>query len=219
MKSIYKSVLNFFIKFKFRNKSVRFLENVTIDRRCSFEGFNSVGRDNKLLNVFLGMGTYTGSEVKLNSVKIGRFCSIGSFIRNTTGRHPTSTFISTHPAFFSVGKAAGFTFSNVQKFKEVEYATGEYLVEIGNDVWIGDNVTILDGIKIGDGAIVGSNSLVTKNIEPYTINYGLPAKKVRYRFKSDEIQFLNSLSWWNKEVSWIRENAHRFENIDNFRNT
>ena len=74
---------------------------------------------------------------------------------------------------------------------------------IGNDVWIGNNVTIMQGIKIGDGAIIGTNSLVTKDIEPYTIVGGNPARGIRTRFDEDTIAFLLQLQWWNWEVAKI----------------
>lgn len=91
-----------------------------------------------------------------------------------------------------------------------------YLIEIGNDVWIGDRVTILDGIRIGDGAIIGSGAVVTKDIEPYTINVGVPAKSIRKRFIEDEIKFLLEFKWWNKDWEWIKINSDKFESIENF---
>ena len=64
------------------------------------------------------------------------------------------------------------------------------MTEIGNDVWIGNNVTIKYGVKIGDGAIIGSGAVVTKDVEPYSIVGGVPAKIIKYRFRPDEIEFL-----------------------------
>lgn len=216
LKTIYKKINNNLIKKKF--KTVIFHKYSEIDIRCFFEGFNSVGMFSKLNSIYLGRGTYLGRNNELTSVKIGNFCSIGSFIINTTGRHPSSVFVSTHPAFFSKGKAAGFNFINENKFDELSFVNGDYLVEIGNDVWIGDRVTIMDGVKIGDGAIIGSNALVTKDIAPYTINVGVPARVIRKRFTDDEISSLKKTQWWNNDISWLQENAHYFENINSFLN-
>lgn len=201
------------MKFKNRKINVRFLNGCKIDANCFFEGNNSIGENSKSNNCYFGLGTYIGRNNELSNIKIGRFCSIGSFIVNTTGRHPSSVFVSTHPAFFSKGKAAGFTFIKNTKFKEMIYVEDNYLVSIGNDVWIGDNVTILDGVKIGDGAIIGTGSVINKDIEPYAICVGVPAKLIRKRFTEDEIDFLLELKWWDKDWSWIKDNCNDFDDI------
>lgn len=216
MKEILKSILQWYFRFKLRNKNIRFLKGSKINRNCFFEGFNSVGERTKLSNCYFGQGSYVGRNNELSSIKIGKYCSLGSFINNTAGRHPASVFVSTHPAFFSKGKAAGFTYVEENKFEELKRVNDRYLVEIGNDVWIGDNVTILDGLKIGDGAIVGAGSIVTKDIEPYTINIGVPAKPMKKRFKDEQINFLIDFKWWDRDLDWIEENANLFENITLF---
>lgn len=203
-------------KIRYRRKKVIFLRESKI-RKCSFEGNNSIGLNNNLNHVAVGFGTYTGRNVQLSRVKIGKFCSIGSFIRNTTGRHPTKLFVSTHPAFFSIGKAAGFTYSKQQMFNELNYNQDKFLLTIGNDVWIGDNVTIMDGLVIGDGAIIGSGAVVTKNIEPYSINVGVPARKISSRFKDDEISWLLNFKWWNKDADWLTRNSGFFSDLGNFK--
>jgi Acetyltransferase (isoleucine patch superfamily) len=195
---------------------MRFLKGSKIDRNCFFEGYNSVGERTRLSNCYFGQGSYVGRSNELSSVQIGKFCSIGSFIINATGRHPSSVFVSTHPAFFSEGKAAGFTFINKTKFKELHYVEQNYLISIGNDVWIGDRVTIFDGIKIGDGAIIGAGSIVTKDIEPYTINVGIPAKPIKKRFTDEQIQWLLKFKWWDRDLDWIKENAELFDKIEKF---
>lgn len=125
MKILIKQTLNLFLqlyyKFKFRSINVRFLNNSKITKSCFFEGYNSVGERTKLSNCYLGQGSYVGRNNELSSVKIGKFSSIGSFIINTTGRHPSSLFVSTHPAFFSEGQPAGFTFTSKRKFQELFY--------------------------------------------------------------------------------------------------
>lgn len=74
-----------------------------------------------------------------------------------------------------------------------------YPVEIENDVWIGTSVIIMDGVKIGDGAILAAGSVVTNNVPPYAIVGGVPAKIMKYRFNSDEIEYLLSFKWWDKD--------------------
>jgi acetyltransferase-like isoleucine patch superfamily enzyme len=199
---------------QYRKKKVSFLRKSIVDRACYFEGYNSIGESTRLNCCSIGRGTYIGRKNEFSRIKFGRFCSIGSFITNTTGNHPTQKFVSTHPAFFSKGQAAGFTFMTKTKFKEFNFAEEGYLVSIGNDVWVGDHVTILDGVRIGDGAIIGSNALVTKDIKPYTINVGVPAKPIRKRFTDEQIEFLSEFQWWNKDFKWITQNAELFDNIE-----
>ena len=74
---------------------------------------------------------------------------------------------------------------------------------IGNDVWIGQNAVILPGVHIGDGAIIGANSIVGKNVEPYTIVVGNPAKVLRKRFDDELIGLLQSFKWWKKSIDEI----------------
>jgi len=87
---------------------------------------------------------------------------------------------------------------------------------IGNDVWIGNNVTILQGVTIGDGAIVGAGSVVTKDIEPYAVYVGNPARKIKYRFAGEEIEKLLKIQWWNQSREWLREHAESFANPGQF---
>lgn len=214
LRKIYHFFTSEFFKRKF--KKVKFFSGVFIDAKTNFYGKGSVGANSKICSCSIGNGTYIGKNCDLVQVKIGKFCSIGSFIRNTTGRHPTKIFVSTHPAFFSKGKAASFTFSEKQYFDELQYNSDNFLVTIGNDVWIGDNVIIMDGITIGDGAIIGSGSVVTKDIEPYSINVGVPAKKIRSRFNDEEISWLLKFKWWNRDFEWIKTNSKFFHDINYF---
>jgi carbonic anhydrase/acetyltransferase-like protein (isoleucine patch superfamily) len=126
--------------------------------------------------------------------------------------------VSIHPAFFSTAKQAGFTYVKKQLFNEKLYSSEqpEIHLEIGNDVWIGNNVSIMGGIKIGDGAIIGTKSLVTKNVEPYSIVGGVPAKILSKRFTDEEIGFLINAKWWEKDENWIIDNVDLFSNINNF---
>ena len=214
LKKIIKSILVVFYKTKWINSKVKFLNNSKIDKNTFFEGYNSLGESTVVFDSYIGYGTYIGKHNFISKIKFGRFCSIGSFIINVSGVHPTSKFASTHPAFFSKGKAAGFTFSKEQKFQEQKYAEENYLVVVGNDVWIGDNVTIMSGVKIGDGAVIGTNSLVTKDVMPYSINVGVPSKVIKYRFSSEIIEELLFLKWWDKGFKWIKENSIYFSDVE-----
>ena len=215
-----KKIIKYFYKVHLKyKKNIIIHKKVYIDFETVFEGKNVINKDSQIFNSKVGFASYIGPNSIIENCTIGKYCSVGPFVRIVTGTHPTSKFVSTHPAFFSTQKQAGFTYVKDNKFDEVIYINKEkrISVEIGNDVWIGENVTILGGIKIGDGAIIGANAVVTKNIEPYSINVGIPSKKIGFRFCKEDIDFLEEKQWWNYPEQWIIENANKFNDINEIR--
>ena len=93
-------------------------------------------------------------------------------------------------------------------------------IVIGNDVWIGYEAVIMAGVHIGDGAIIGTRAVVTKDVPPYTIVGGLPAKKIRSRFDDKTIELLQQLKWWNWDTKKISKNldAIRKTNVEALKN-
>lgn len=189
----------------------------TIIGRCSFfEGNNVVGCNTFFVGN-MGFGSYMGEHCEISTC-IGRYCSIGRNVRTVQGFHPTSKWVSTHPAFYSPEKQAGFSYVKQRKYDEVRYADKEnkLAVNIGNDTWIGDNVIILAGVSIGDGAIIATGAVVTKDVEPYAIVGGVPAKVIKYRFTEDIISKLLDVQWWNESEEWIKNYVDNFKNVEKF---
>lgn len=136
--------------------------------------------------------------------EIGKFCSIANDVKIfLDGEHETSN-ISTYP----FGYFKGFTSKKRYKTK----SKGK--VVIGNDVWIGYGVTILSGVNIGDGAVIGAKSLVVKNIPPYTIVGGVPAKIIKKRFDDKTIEELQKIQWWNWSDQKIQKNIDNLKGDD-----
>ena len=179
-------------------------------------GKNKINKRVILDNCKIGFGTYIGENSKFYKSDIGKYCSIGANVKIIVGKHPTEKFVSTHPSFFSLKRQAGFTYVEKNFFHEVIDKDLNYSVFIGNDVWIGEDVKILEGIRIGDGAIIGTGAVVTKNIESYSINVGIPAKVIKYRFEKKEIQFLLDFEWWNRDEIWIKKNIMKFTDVKKF---
>lgn len=160
-------------------------------------------------NVQIDNYSYIASNSSITNAKIGKFCSIGPNFCCGLGIHPTDG-ISTSPMFYSTAKQNGITL--VSKNKIIESKT----TLIGNDVFIGANVTVLDGVTIGDGAIIGAGAVVIKDIPPYAIAVGVPAKVVKYRFEKVQIEKLMQIEWWNFEEDKLQDIEKYFFDIDMF---
>ena len=148
------------------------------------------------------IGDYTYSKVgptifswnDETKLKIGKFCSLGEEVVFILGGEHRADWITTYPfnALFSEG--AHIT----------GHPSSKGDIVVGNDVWIGYQSCILSGVTIGNGAIIGARSIVTKDVPPYAIVAGNPAKFVRYRFPQETIDKLENLAWWDWDISVIK---------------
>ena len=161
-----------------------------IDSATELAGGNRFYKGAKIYASKIGRHTYV-SSARIANTEIGAFCSIGPDVNiGGLGAHPTR-WISTHPAFYSTRKQSGISFTKIDMFDELKPN------KIGNDVWIGARALILDGVTIGDGAIVAAGAVVTKDVPPYAIVGGVPAKLIRTRFEPPVIEALLKWQWWN----------------------
>ena len=156
----------------------------------------------------VGRQTYYNKNLYIDNPNtiIGSFCSIGADVTIGHGIHPLN-FLSTSP----------YLYFNILGFKKKKMVShDEYWetepIQIGNDVWIGDGVFIKNGIIIGDGAIIGAKAVVTKDVPPYAIVAGIPAKIIKYRFNKSIIKKLLQLKWWNLDEKIIKNIP--YDNID-----
>ena len=140
-------------------------------------------------------------KINHDKLKIGRFCSIacGAKFLFTSGNHSLKSLSTyTFPIFFEEWELDSADITSAWDNK------GDIIV--GNDVWIGFEAVIMQGVRIGDGAIIGSRAVVTKDVEPYTIVGGVPAKPIRKRFDDETIKALLDLRWWDFPAERIKEN-------------
>ena len=108
---------------------------------------------------------------------------------------------------------------NENRFEENRYVTGShYSVVIENDVWIGADAKIMEGVTIGDGAVVAAGALVLKDVEPYSVVAGCPAKVIRNRHDDKSKKLLLKYRWWDKSEEWLRQHSQLFEDISSFIN-
>lgn len=174
---------------------------------CTFSEYNTISGTSILFNTKMGRFSYVTSGQISNS-EIGAFTSIGPGVKiGGFGKHPMQ-WISTHPAFYSIRPPSGFSFSDKNYFEEFQP------VNIGNDVWIGERAMILDGVNVGNGAVIGAGSIVTKDVMPYEVVAGIPAKRIRMRFTDSEIYDLEKSAWWKKGDSFLMQNAFLLRSND-----
>ena len=163
--------------------------------------------------ISVGRFTYGNPAFKLwgeqEMIEIGSFCSIAENVTIFGGGEHNYDWVTTFPLRIAYDDAlAG----------KDGHPTTKGKTKIGNDVWIGYGATILSGVTIGDGAIIGACSLVSKDVSPYSVAGGNPAKLIRYRFTEQQIRELLKIQWWN----WPHHRIIEFidllsqENIDHF---
>lgn len=174
-----------------------------VDNRSRVAARARVYRFAKLRNTTVGDYTYIAPESSFNNSTIGKFCSIAWGVKAGMGRHPVN-YISTSPVFYAQRNALGTAFALQDSFEEY------YPVVIGNDVWIGAETLIMDGVTVGDGAIIAAKSLVNRDVPPYAVVGGIPARVIKYRFEPDIIEKLLEMKWWNWSDDQLRRSAGAF---------
>lgn len=156
---------------------------------------------NSYTNDFISVGDYTYGYPKVmcwdkdTHLYIGKFCSIGEDVTILLGGEHRSDWNTTYP--FNA------LLENFYDIKGHPASKGDII--IGNDVWIASGAKIMSGVTIADGAIVAANALVTKDIPPYAIAGGVPAKVIKYRFSTDIIEKLEKMKWWNLNEKILAE--------------
>lgn len=185
--------LGSFIKRKMRNSEYKKRDIVVnridlVNKNFNAEPGVRLGEVAVEENVSMGKNSYMISGRIYSDVKIGRYCSIAANVAIGGFEHPLQ-WLSTSP---------------FQYLKNKDYIKEKTkITNIGNDVWIGANAYIKSGIKIGDGAVIGSGAVVNKDVLPYSIMVGVPAKLLRYRFESIVINKMLDLKWWELNQEFI----------------
>lgn len=176
-----------FLKFNTKSAHNLLAEAPSVGAQCSFLGRCTIGAFS-----YVGIG-------KISATDIGRYCSIAHDVIIGPTNHPTDRFTTHLIAFGSRGP-----FGPSKEFETLARnlpAPGNNArTVIGNDVWIGAKALVKRGVTIGDGAVIGGGSVVVKDVEPYSIVGGSPARHIRYRFDKTTRDRLLALRWWNYDI-------------------
>ncbi|MBQ8219779.1 MAG: CatB-related O-acetyltransferase [Bacteroidaceae bacterium] len=182
------SLLYSFFSMKKLKKGISFFS--LWDKKCKFDSTKCfIGPLAKMYDTKLGNYTRLRHFCTVAHAEIGNFCSIATGTKIGVAGHPTN-LLSTNSIFY-LDHSLNPRFKN-----QIEY-TPYSPIKIGNDVWIGEKCLIMPGITIGDGAIIAAHAVVTKDVPPYAVVGGIPAKVIKFRFSEEIIEKLLSIKWWN----------------------
>ncbi len=169
------------------------IQNSTVDRNAA------IGSGSQVLNSSVDRFSYCGYDCKLINCKVGAFCSMADEVVIGGANHPID-WVSTSPVFYRDKSIVHKKYATFERPEDPE-------IEIGNDVWIGYRAMIVPGVKVGDGAVIGMGSVVTKDVGPYEIWAGNPAKLIRKRFPDEIIDQLVLSKWWSLSEERINDIA------------
>ena len=215
---------------KYKNE-VYFLENVTVEENvviynnvrisdsvlerdcvigedsvlnnCQIGNYCKLNRNTMLGNTKIGDYTYAGMRLTAFHSLIGKFCSISWNVTIGGANHDYNK-LTTHAMLYN--KQFGMTDTPL-------YDRFNNSCVIGNDVWIGAGAQVLRGTNIGDGAVIAAGAVVTRDVEPYSIMAGVPAKKIGQRFNNTIIDKLEEIKWWDFDSAIIKENITLFNEV------
>lgn len=156
-------------------------------------------------NVSIGDYSYLKPCTFIRNCTIGKFCCIADNLTVGLNEHPISDFSSYRLNGLS---------SPIRNKVSVPAPSMEKHVTIGNEVWIGQDVIIKQGVTIGNGAVIGARAVVTKDVPPYAVVAGVPARIVKYRFEQEKIEFLQTIQWWDWSLEKIVENQEKLHSFN-----
>jgi acetyltransferase-like isoleucine patch superfamily enzyme len=184
------------------------------DSNSSFEKTSEIRRTAKLKGSKIGSYSRINPGCIVYNATVGNFTAIGRDSSIGLGQHPTN-YVSTQNIFYKKNNMSN------RWYKPIDFEVKK--ITIGSDVWIGVEAMVLDGVSIGHGAIVGARAVVTKDVPPYAIVVGMPAKVVKYRFSPEIIERLLEVAWWglpeselDEKVEFFRSNVIDLDFIDHF---
>ena len=200
-------LIPFFIKnyirlalLKINNPTVFIGHGVEIDPSTTIVGKGcAINAYNRISHSQIDRYTYTARNCNVMNASIGSFCSIGPGCQIGLGSHP-SHFVTTSPIFYSTAGQL-----NGKRWVERDYYEEFTPVQIGNNVWLGANVIVMDGVTIGEGAICAAGAVIMKDVPPYSLVAGMPAKVIKYRFDTVTINQILVMDLFSRDDELLKE--------------
>lgn len=192
------------LKNKTLGKEVTLHERVELIN-VEFGEYNEIGQENRLENVKMDSYSYTGQYCFIQNAHIGKFVNMAAFVRIGPTDHPIERPTLHH--FTYRASMYGFAYKDEEDFFEKR---DKRITSIGHDTWIGHGAIVKPEVRVGNGAVIGAGAIVTKDVPPYGVVVGNPAKIIKYRFLPETIQELERIKWWDWTYEKIKENYQDF---------
>ncbi len=173
--------------------------------RCTLGRYTEIADSCRLTETEVGDYSYLMEGCMAWCVRIGRFANIAARVRMNATHHPMDRATLHHFTY-----RAGDYFDDAEHEADFFAARRERWVEIGHDTWIGHGAVVLPGVRVGDGAVVGSNAVVTRDVAPYTVVAGVPARPLRERFTPAVAARFQALAWWDWDHARLRASLDDF---------
>jgi phosphonate metabolism protein (transferase hexapeptide repeat family) len=180
-------------------------------RKSEIGGWTAIGPHCSISESTFGDYSYLAGHVSMVWTDVGKFASIAAQTRINPGNHPTWRVTQHHSTYRRI--QYGFDTKEDTEFFQWRK---DHRCSVGHDVWIGHGVTVIAGKKIGTGAVIGSGAVVTKDIPPYAIAVGVPARVVKYRFPKDVIEQLQAIAWWDWDRATLVERFNELLDLESF---
>jgi virginiamycin A acetyltransferase len=187
--------------------SLKSKDNIRIGKGAQLKPGTTIAKDVYMTGktiikgkTFIDVGTRINGKIVIKgkgACTIGKYCAIGEDIKIITSNHDTNNI--------------NLQYSLQKKIGIKPTISPKKGVKMGHNVWIGDNVIILSGVEIGNGAVLAAGSVVTKDVAPYSIIGGVPAKFIKFRFNKEKIQKIEKSEWWDWSIDKMKRNKTFFE--------
>lgn len=173
--------------------------------------WTEIGHGSHIVESVFDDYSYDAGDVSIIYSDVGKFCSIASHVRINPGNHPMERVMQHHATY----RRAQFGFHEEDDAEIFEWRRAARC-RVGHDVWIGHGATIMAGVSVGTGAVVGAGAVVTKNVEPYSVVVGVPARPIRDRFPKATAELLLACAWWEWDRRTLEERFADFNDLDAF---